>query len=76
MVTFARDPHAFMFNNIHYHALQAGYISGNKIETSLGATARNSAGDIILTYFAVLVVLLMGLHPSFTLLLALGLLAP
>jgi len=73
IVSFARDPHAFMFNNVHYHALQDGYLSGNKVESSLGAISRDSVGDILLTYFAVLVVLLMGLHPSFTLLLALGL---
>jgi len=73
MVSFARDPHAFLFNNVHYHALQGGYVSGNKVESSLGATSRNSVGDILLTYFAVLVVLLMGLHPYFTLMLALGL---
>jgi Dolichyl-phosphate-mannose-protein mannosyltransferase len=60
--SFARDPQAFLFNNIRYHTLQAGYLPENgKI-----AVGYQDAGTAVLTYIGFIFVLLVGLHPYFT----------
>ena len=65
--TFALSPHAFVFNNIHYHALQGGYLSQPGATPSVHGFA-----DVILVYFAVLAVLLFGHHLYFTLQVLIG----
>jgi len=43
-VSFARDPHAFMFNNVYYHALQAATFPGIRSRAVL-ALLPDSVGD-------------------------------
>jgi dolichyl-phosphate-mannose-protein mannosyltransferase len=60
--SFARDPQAFLFNNIRYHSLQAGYLPQNgKI-----VIGYQSPGTAVLTYVGFICVLLLGLHPYFS----------
>jgi len=62
IVSFVADPHAFIFNNIQYHGLQAGWRwQGSKFVTGYG-----SIGQTVLIYFAALVIRLMVFHPYFT----------
>jgi hypothetical protein len=62
IVSFAHDPHAFLFNNIQYHGLQAGYLpEGGRIVVGY-QNFRYTA----LAYIGFIVVLLIGLHPYFT----------
>jgi len=68
LFSFARDPRAFIFNNLEYHHLDAGYLwAGNRF-----VTGYQSAGHAALVYFANIVVSLLGLHPYFTAELALA----
>jgi len=61
IVSFVRDPGAFLFNNIRYHSLNAGYMwNGNLVE------GYQSAQHTALVYFNSLVVRLLGSHPLFT----------
>jgi hypothetical protein len=66
--SFARDPQAFIFNNVRYHHLDAGYLwmDGKFV------TGYQSVGHTVLVYFANLVVGLLALHPYFTAELALA----
>jgi hypothetical protein len=60
--SYARDPQAFLFNNIRYHTLQAGYLPENgKI-----VVGYQDFGTAVLTYVGFIFVLLIGLHPYFT----------
>jgi hypothetical protein len=60
--SFARDPQAFLFNNLRYHTLQAGYLPENgKI-----VVGYQDGGTAVLTYIGFIFVLLVGLHPYFT----------
>jgi len=62
ILSFARDPQAFLFNNIRYHSLQAGYLPENgKI-----VVGYQSPETTFLTYIGFMFVLLLGLHPYFT----------
>lgn len=68
LFSFARDPRAFIFNNVQYHHLDAGYLwAGNRF-----VTGYQSVGHAALVYFANIVVSLLGLHPYFTAELALA----
>jgi Dolichyl-phosphate-mannose-protein mannosyltransferase len=65
--TFPLSPHAFIFNNVHYHALQGGYLPQPG-----AAPAMHGFADVILVYFAVLAVLLLAHHLYFTLQVLIG----
>jgi hypothetical protein len=62
IVSFVRDPQAFLFNNIRYHQLDAGYIlwNGKIVE------GYQSFRHTILVYFDTIVVRLLGAHPYLT----------
>jgi Dolichyl-phosphate-mannose-protein mannosyltransferase len=60
--SFARDPQVFVFNNIRYHSLQAGYLPQN----GSIVVGYQSLGTALLTYVGFIFVLLLGLHPYFT----------
>ena len=64
MVSFLGDPHAFLFNNVQYHGLQAGFrhARGSDIYT----VGYHGLGDTLAVYFYILVMNLLGLHPYFT----------
>jgi hypothetical protein len=59
--SFLRDPRAFIFNNIQYHHLDAGYMWLNQriIE------GYQSVSHTLIVYFATIVVRLIGFHPYF-----------
>ena len=62
ILSFVHDPQAFLFNNIRYHSLQAGYLPQNgKI-----VVGYQNPGTALLTYLGFIFVLLLGLHPYFT----------
>jgi hypothetical protein len=61
IVSFVRDSHAFLFNNILYHQLDAGYMQWNGKVIEGYQSVKHTA----LVYFAVLVRLL-GSHPYFS----------
>jgi hypothetical protein len=60
--SFANDPRPFVFNNIRYHGLDAGFmwLNGEPVE------GYRSLGHIALVYVADIVVRLIGQHPYFT----------
>jgi hypothetical protein len=62
IVSFLRFPSAFLFNNVRYHGLDAGYmlIGGRVVE------GYQSVGHTAIVYFACVVVRLIGMHPYFT----------
>src|SRR5260370_32734637 len=61
--SFVRDPHAFIFNNITYHHFDVGYmISANGTVTE----GYQSAGHVLLVYFAMIGIRLLILRPYFT----------
>ncbi|HEV2383050.1 MAG TPA: glycosyltransferase family 39 protein [Terriglobia bacterium] len=62
VVSFVRDPHAFIFNNIRYHGLVAGYLLRN----GKAVVGYQSVGHTALVYFVMIVISLLGLHPYFT----------
>jgi hypothetical protein len=62
ILSFAWDPQAFLFNNIRYHSLQAGYLPENG-KIVVGYQSPETAA---LTYVGFIFVLLLGLHPYFT----------
>ena len=63
IVSFLRDPRAFIFNNITYHHFDVGYmISGNGAITE----GYRSLGHVALVYFAMIGIRLFILHPYFT----------
>lgn len=64
MVSFLGDPHAFLFNNVQYHGLQAGFrhARGSDIYT----VGYRGIGDTLAVYLYILVMNLLGLHPYFT----------
>jgi hypothetical protein len=62
IVSFTRDPRAFIFNNVTYHGLQAGYIWAD----GKGTVGYHSVEYAILVYFAQIVICLLGYHPYFT----------
>ncbi len=69
LISFARDPQAFVFNNITYHHFDVGYmISGSGIITE----GYQSVGHVAFIYFAMIGVRLLILHPYFTIQLALA----
>lgn len=69
LVSFAHDPRAFLFNNVQYHGLQAGYLpEGGKI-----VVGYQNFRYTVLAYIGFIVVLLLGLHPYFTIEAILGL---
>ena len=61
IVSFVSDPHAFVFNNIQYHRLDAGYMwwQGRFVE------GYRNAGHTAHVYFNALVIRLLGTHPYF-----------
>jgi Dolichyl-phosphate-mannose-protein mannosyltransferase len=61
VVSFVRDPAAFLFNNIHYHRLDAGFMlwDGKIIQ------GYQSVRHTSLVYFHTMVVRLLGAHPYF-----------
>lgn len=68
IVSFIRDPGAFLFNNIQYHRLDAGYMWNGKI-----IEGYQSVQHTALVYFNALVVRLFGAHPLFTIAILLSL---
>ncbi len=61
--SFVRYPHAFIFNNLTYHHFDVGYmISANGTITE----GYQSAGHVLLVYFAMIGIRLLILHPYFT----------
>src|SRR5579863_656055 len=64
IASFLGDPHAFLFNNVQYHGLQAGFrhARGSDIYT-LGY---HGIVDTLAVYFYILVMNLLVLHPYFT----------
>ena len=62
MLSLARDPGAFIFNNVRYHGLQAGYLW----EHGKAVVGYQSIGHTVQVYFKMIVVSLLGLHPYFT----------
>ncbi len=67
IISFARDPRAFLFNNVRYHQLDAGYMwSGAIVE------GYRSIQHTTVVYFTAVVVRLLGSHPYFTLGIALS----
>jgi hypothetical protein len=61
IVSFVRDPQAFLFNNIQYHRLDAGYIWDGKIVEGYQSVQHTTA-----VYFTAVVIRLLGSHPYFT----------
>jgi hypothetical protein len=61
IVTFAHNPGAFLFNNIQYHRLNAGYMWNGKI-----IEGYQSVQHTAVVYFNALVVRLLASHPLFT----------
>ena len=69
IISFVRDPRAFIFNNITYHHFDVGYmISGTGAITE----GYQSVGHVALVYFAMIGIRLLVLHPYFTFQLVLG----
>jgi len=63
ILSFVRDPRAFIFNNITYHHFDVGYmISGNGVVTE----GYQGVGHVAFVYFAMIGVRLLILHPYFT----------
>jgi hypothetical protein len=62
LVSFVRDPRAFLFNNIQYHRLDAGYMWWNGKITE----GYQSVQHTTRVYFDAVVVRLLGSHPYFT----------
>jgi hypothetical protein len=64
IVSFLGDPHAFLFNNVQYHGLQAGFrhARGSDVYT----VGYHGIGDTLAVYFYILVMNLLGLRPYFT----------
>jgi hypothetical protein len=68
IVSFLRDPAAFLFNNLGYHHLDAGYMwDGTRL-----IEGYRSVGHTALVYFATIAVRLIGFHPYFTIELIIG----
>jgi hypothetical protein len=68
LLTFAYAPRAFIFDNIQYHHLDAGY----HLEQGKAVVGYPGFGGTILSYFSDIVVRLVILHPYFFALLALS----
>lgn len=70
IVSFLGDPHAFLFNNVQYHGLQAGlrHARGSDVYT----VGYHGIGDTLAVYFYILVINLLGLHLYFTIWLVLA----
>ena len=63
ILSFLRDPRAFVFNNITYHHFDVGYmISGAGVITE----GYQSVGHVVFVYFAMICVRLLLFHPFFT----------
>ena len=60
--SFVRDPHAFIFNNITYHGLDAGYlwVGGGKI-----VTGYQSAEHVFSIYMVFILYRILAVHPYF-----------
>lgn len=67
IVSFVRDPRAFLFNNVQYHQLDAGYMWNGAI-----VEGYQSIEHTTVVYFTAVVVRLLGSHPYFTLWIALS----
>jgi len=66
--SFLHNPQAFLFDNIRYHHLDAGYMWQNyKI-----IEGYQTVGHTLIVYFATVVVRLIGFHPYFAIELALA----
>src|SRR2546426_143069 len=63
IVSFVGDPHAFIFNNVQYHGLQAGYTRDLDGRALVGY---RGVGNTLGVYFYLIVIHLLGLHPYFT----------
>ena len=61
IVSFLRDPRAFLFNNIRYHQLDAGYMWSGRLVEGYQNVQHTTA-----VYFDAVVVRLLGSHPYFT----------
>ena len=69
ILSFVREPRAFIFNNITYHHFDIGYmISGSGVITE----GYQSVGHVALVYFAMIGIRLLILHPYFTIQLVLA----
>ena len=69
IMSFLRDPKAFVFNNITYHHFDVGYmISG----TGVIKEGYQSVGHVAFVYFAMIGVRLLLFHPYFTIQLVLA----
>lgn len=64
IVSFLGDPHAFLFNNVQYHGLQAGFRHARGSDVYL--VGYHGIGDTLAVYFYILVTNLLLLHPFFT----------
>ena len=63
IISFLRDPRAFVFNNITYHHFDVGYmISGSGVITE----GYQNFGHVAFVYFAMIGVRLLLFHPYFT----------
>jgi hypothetical protein len=63
ILSFLRDPQAFIFNNITYHHFDVGYmISGSGVVSE----GYQSVGHVLFVYFAMIGVRLLVFHPYFT----------
>ena len=62
ILSFARDPHAFLFNNVQYHGMQAGYMPVGD-QPLVGYQSWEYA---LLGYLGFVFLILLGLHFYFT----------
>ena len=62
ILSFARDPHAFLFNNVQYHGMQAGYMPVGD-QPVVGYQSWEYA---LLGYLGFIFLVLLGLHFYFT----------
>ena len=63
IVSFVGDPHAFFFNNVRYHGLQAGY---SRLMDGRILVGYRGVGNTLGLYFYSIVLRLLGFHPYFT----------
>ncbi len=68
IASFARGPGAFVFNNLKYHRADVGYL---ELADGTLIHGYQSVGHTLLVYFATVFIRLIGMHPYFTIELAL-----
>ena len=67
IASFARGPGAFVFNNLKYHRADVGYL---ELADGTLVHGYQSVGHTLLVYFATIFIRLIGMHPYFTIELA------